>query len=342
MENELSTNDVEKLLDQMDHKLSNKPHVILTGGNPMISPAFWKILSLFSKNGYTYSVSTTPSERINVDSILKLASMGVKSISLSLDGTPQVHDHIRNKKGAFKNLVEIIPMIMDSGIKVQINTTIMKENVYLLPFIFKILRNLNVNVWEIFFLVKTGRGKFEESISPEESDQLLKYLVLVSKTGMEIRFVEAPEVNRVRIQTIEDNKSNGGDLFDELCLKTMELTGIDVRKLYTDFYQTEYRRAKTLFISSIGDIYPSGLFPLKLGNIRENSILGILDNNEILNNIQNSEVLTGYCKQCQFSKVCGGSRARAYCENGIWTGDDPLCSLVSKKNEGKSLPGIII
>ena len=43
------------------------------------------------------------------------------------------------------------------------------------------------------------------------------------------------------------------------------------------------------------------------------------------NRLRDSSRLTGRCGSCEFGRVCGGSRSRAYAAGGDVHGEDPLC-----------------
>ena len=83
-----------------------------------------------------------------------------------------------------------------------------------------------------------------------------------------------------------------------------------------------------VFINHDGTVNPSGFLPIPLGNVRTSSIVDLYRDHEVMRGLRNPEGFKGRCGACEFSRVCGGSRARAY----AWTGDplesDPLCPYV--------------
>ena len=60
----------------------------------------------------------------------------------------------------------------------------------------------------------------------------------------------------------------------------------------------------------------------------DDSIVDLYRDHEVLRGLRNPTSFKGRCGACQYARVCGGSRARAY----AWTGDpleaDPLCPYV--------------
>ena len=60
-----------------------------------------------------------------------------------------------------------------------------------------------------------------------------------------------------------------------------------------------------VFISHIGDVYPSGLLPIKTGNIRTNSLAEIYQKLPVFQNLRNPDKYKGKCGACEFRYVCG-------------------------------------
>lgn len=85
-----------------------------------------------------------------------------------------------------------------------------------------------------------------------------------------------------------------------------------------------------VFISHIGDVYPSGLLPIRTGNIRTNSLAEIYRNSPVFQNLRNPDKYKGKCGVCEFRYVCGGSRSRAYAMTGDYMESEPFCVYVPK------------
>jgi radical SAM protein with 4Fe4S-binding SPASM domain len=80
-----------------------------------------------------------------------------------------------------------------------------------------------------------------------------------------------------------------------------------------------------LFISHVGEVYPSGFLPIAAGNVRSDSIVDVYRNSELFQALRDPNRLQGKCGTCRFKAVCGGSRARAYAATGDYLAEDPLC-----------------
>ena len=81
-----------------------------------------------------------------------------------------------------------------------------------------------------------------------------------------------------------------------------------------------------LFISHLGDVYPSGFLPIRAGNVRENSLTALYRESELFQKLRRPDLLRGVCGRCEFKRICGGSRSRAYALTGDYLASDPWCS----------------
>ncbi len=81
-----------------------------------------------------------------------------------------------------------------------------------------------------------------------------------------------------------------------------------------------------VFVSSTGEVYPSGFLPLSAGNVRERPLLEIYRESPLFQELRNKALLKGKCGLCEYREICGGSRARAWAETGDYLAADPRCA----------------
>jgi radical SAM protein with 4Fe4S-binding SPASM domain len=81
-------------------------------------------------------------------------------------------------------------------------------------------------------------------------------------------------------------------------------------------------------VAANGDVHPSGFLPLRMGNVRNQSLVDIYRDNPVLRQIRDA-TFTGGCGICEHAQLCGGSRARSYAFSGDPLGADPGCLRVS-------------
>ena len=80
-----------------------------------------------------------------------------------------------------------------------------------------------------------------------------------------------------------------------------------------------------LFVSHMGNVYPSGFLPIHAGNIRETPLADIYRNAPIFKSLRDTSKLEGKCGACEYKEICGGSRARAYAVTGDPLAQEPCC-----------------
>jgi radical SAM protein with 4Fe4S-binding SPASM domain len=80
-----------------------------------------------------------------------------------------------------------------------------------------------------------------------------------------------------------------------------------------------------VFISHVGNVYPSGFLPIHAGNIRETPLGEIYRNAPIFKALRDTKRLEGKCGACEYKEICGGSRARAYALTGDPLAAEPCC-----------------
>jgi AdoMet-dependent heme synthase len=80
-----------------------------------------------------------------------------------------------------------------------------------------------------------------------------------------------------------------------------------------------------MFISHVGNVYPSGFLPIHAGNIRETPLADIYRNAPIFKALRDTGRLEGKCGACEYKEICGGSRARSYALTGDPLAPEPCC-----------------
>jgi radical SAM protein len=322
------------------------PTLILTGGDPLMKKGFEDILRYAYENGIPLGIAPTVSELLT-ESILKtLLKYDVKHVSISLDGGyPYTHDYIRGLNGHFEATIETLRKLIGLGFNVQVNTLVCRVNVLELPEILNLLLRMNVKVWELFFLVKVGRGVEVEDLNPQEYEDTLHFLYDALSYGVNVRTVEAPFFRRVILTRSKSDTGNPSvdditqkyglsRLYKMLAAKLEEVGHVKIQNVNVGVRRPATRDGYgVIFIAYNGDIYPSGFTPLKLGNVKDGSIVDVYRSNKILQTIRLS-VFKGRCGICEYRHICGGSRARAFATRGDVLDEDPACIY----NPGKRIP----
>lgn len=315
-EDELTTSEAKNLIDSFAEM--GKPVIIFTGGDPMTRPDVYELIEYASGKGLDCAFAPNGT-LIDENNVLKIKSSGVKRCSISIDGPDAAtHDSLRGVPGAFDASVRGIELLKKRDIPFQINTTVTKNNLGFFKDIFALCERLGAVAWHIFLLVPMGRGASmaDQVISAREYEEVLNWFYDFRKTTkMSLKATCAPHYYRIMRQRAKEENSP----------VTQETFGLDARTRGclggTGF----------CFISHRGQAQPCGYLELNCGNVRETPFPEIWKNSEIFRKLRDQEAFEGKCGICEYHKVCGGCRARAYSMTGNYLREEPLCQYVPIK-----------
>jgi AdoMet-dependent heme synthase len=331
---ELTLEEGKNLIDQI-HDMNN-PMLVFTGGDPLMREDVFDIAKYAIDKGVRVSMTPSATPNVTKEAMEKAKDVGLARWAFSLDGpTAKVHDHFRGTEGSFDLTIERIKYLHELGLPLQINTVISRYNYEYLDEMAKLVEDLNCVLWSVFFLVPTGRGQETDMISPVEHEKVFRWLYELSKrVPFDIKTTAAQHYRRVVIQEkTKEAKDQTQEIEYLNALTEQGLTGsIDglgrAPKGVND-------GNGFVFISHIGDVYPSGLLPVKAGNVRETPLAEIYRESPIFTSLRNPDLYKGKCGVCEFRHVCGGSRSRAYAMTGDYLESEPFCIYIPKALRGK-------
>ena len=331
---ELSTNEGFALIDTLAAIGRPRPILILTGGDCLMREDIVQLATYAASVNVPVAIAPSVTPQLTSSTLQSLRSCGVKSASLSLDGaTASTHDAVRGIDGHFASTIRAIGELKQHGFTTQVNTTVMPANVRELADVAALLHDQHVDVWEIFFLITTGRGTEMNATTADENEDVCNFLVDASRYGFTVRTVEAPFFRRVVIERRENNESSlrefeTDSLYSSLRDRLVELLGVSTAPIRAPSAATRDGKG-IVFVAANGDVYPSGFLPITLGNVRTSSLIDIYRDNELLRSIRAAEFV-GPCGDCDYANLCGGSRSRAFATYGNPLASDPGCVRVSE------------
>lgn len=282
------------------------PMLVLTGGDPMMRRDIFDIITRATERGLRVALSPAATNRLVNADFAALRAAGVVSMSLSLDGaTQESHDRFRGVPHTFERTLQAARAAMEAGIQLQVNTTLAKSTLGEMDSFIELMRELNPDVWSVFVLVPTGRATQEDLPSADELEQTWQRLEsLRSELPFAIKTTEGHHYRRVLMQAAKQ----GGQPPRHL-IPTRDGKGV-------------------LFISHTGEVQPSGFLPLTAGNVRTDDLATLYRTHPIFVQLRNDDALGGKCGKCEYRKLCGGSRARAFGTCGDMMAAEPLCNYI--------------
>ena len=321
---ELSTEEGKRFLESLTSFGRPYPVVVLTGGDVLMRPDLLRLATLAGELGLPVAISPSVTPRLEHETLSALRQTGVKVASLSLDGaSAETHEGLRCVKGHFEATLDALRLLRTHGFTAQVNTVVRPENVEELPQIAAIVDEVGASIWEVFFLVRVGRGAQLPELSPEESEDVCHFLVDASRYGFIVRTVEAPFFRRVVTWRREGRDFETGPLYNRLVERLYSLLGEP--RLEPRAQTKGTRDGKGIvFVSHNGEVFPAGFLPLAIGNVRDESLVRIYRESPLLQAIRAAS-FRGRCGICDYADLCGGLRARAYAASGDPLAEDPAC-----------------
>jgi len=325
---ELTREDSLKMIDQMTEFEEPYPALLLTGGDPLMREDFFELIENAKRRGIYVAVAASVTPKLAEESILRMKELGVDIMSLSLDGaTPETHDRLRGMSGTWLETLHTLQLATGAGLRTQINTTVMRSNVHELADIFHLARTNGAVAWEVFFLIRTGRGASLESLDPQECEQVMQFLFDASHYGLPVRTAEGPHFRRVRAERESGKKPSAGAIYSELALRLRQVEGEPTSRPSLKSTATRDGRG-IMFVAHNGDVYPSGFLPISAGRVPRDNLRSIYESAPLFVALRDSENLKGRCRVCSYREICGGSRSRAFAELGDPFQEDPACAYV--------------
>ncbi len=336
--NELSHEEGIKLIDEI-YEMDN-PMLVFTGGDCMMRKDLFELAEYAVQKGMRVSMVPSATDNVTKEKMEKAKSVGLSRWGFSLDGpTPEIHDRFRGTPGSFELTLEKIKYLNELEMPLQINTVISRYNYDHLEQMAELVKDLKAVMWYIFLLVPTGRGQLEDCLTPAEHEKIFLWLYQLSKTApYDIKTTAAQHYRRVVIQQkAKEHLIAKGEIHYEDSITTDAASLVDGLK----------RAPKGvndgngfIFVSHTGDVMPSGLLPLVVGNVRKTPLMDIYREAPILKELRNPDLYKGKCGVCEFRNVCGGSRSRTYAITGDYLESEPFCVYIPEALRKKAQPSV--
>ncbi|MHB1842478.1 MAG: TIGR04053 family radical SAM/SPASM domain-containing protein [Sulfobacillus sp.] len=322
---ELDTQEGLQLLEQICAFGKPAPVVVFTGGDLLCRPDIYELLGRAQQLGLHIAAAPAVTPLLNRSALVRMQAAGVEAISLSLDALAGIHDSIRGVPGTFDRTIEAARLAQELGLRVQINTVVMAQTVHTLADVAAVLLQAQIPIWEVFFLIATGRAGRDDMLSAQDSEDVCRFLLDASCYDLVVRTVEAPFVRRILVE--RQPGTQGGPLHRQLGRRLEQLSGPPVHDVRIASKGT-LDGDGIVFVAYDGTVSPGGFLPIPLGNVRQDQLSDIYRQHPLLDAIRHRQLLDP-CGSCAHRFSCGGSRARAYSMTGNALAADPICTLAA-------------
>jgi radical SAM protein with 4Fe4S-binding SPASM domain len=308
-ENELSTKECLSLIDEL--KALGTEMLILTGGEPLLRKDIFEIARYASSCGI-WVVMGTNGVLLDQRVAEKMIECGVQGVAISIDSIdPEKHNRFRAGPDAWEHSVRALEICRENGLEVLVQTTVMEMNQEEIPQLLEFARDHGAWSFNLYFLVKTGRGQQMNDLSPEQTEEMLELLVgwQDEYRPMLVRSKCAPQFKQLAYQKGVGGLESGG------CMAG-----------------TAYCR-----ITPQGDVTPCPYMDVVAGNLRDQSFAEIWQTSPVMQDLRDVKRLKGRCGECEFNEICGGCRCRAQAAFGDYLQEDPACRY---QPTGQALPSL--
>jgi AdoMet-dependent heme synthase len=311
---EFTTGEALRLIDEISAYAS--PVIVLSGGEPLLRGDWFELARYGTAKGLRMCLATNGT--LVDDTVCRqIAEAGIRMVSLSLDGsTAKIHDDFRRQPGAFQGVMHAIELFRRFGIPFLINSSFTARNREDIPNVYRLARQTGAKAWYLFMIVPTGRaGEAQgELISAEDYEKILHwhYEQELGETQILMRPTCAPHYYRI---VRERSRQEGRDWKPR---SLQFATGVSKGCLAGQHIA---------FIDRLGNVLPCSYFPEPAGRLRQESFRKIWEESPLFLALRDYRKYRGRCGSCEFLKVCGGCRARAYAlKQGDYLAEEPFCT----------------
>ena len=321
--NELNLKEAMVAIEEM-HSLGTQA-VVFSGGEPLLRKDFVLQLIEYCDDLGIITAMLSNGLLMTPHTALQLQEAGLKVVGMPIDSVvPEKHDHLRNLPGTFNRTVQAIKTCLAIDLEVVVTTMALRDTYTEMPKRLEFLYDLGVDEAAVYDLVPVGRGKdvMDNAMTMEQRVNLIRWLQ-----------------SRQEDTEMTFTMSGGTPLYPEIAEEMHRNHGTKAKNLLIKEFWIHRGigcHAGNMYFSlrPNGDVYPCTFLPIKVGNIREQSLTEIWHKAPVLNALRQRRTLKGKCGACEYRESCGGCRGRAYACTGDYLEADPVCLRDLMRQEG--------
>lgn len=271
------------ILDQL--RAMGTLQVSFTGGEIFSRRDLPEILHYAKRNDFSITLLTN--NTLLTDSLIEeFKNTGVRLVKISLYSMDsEIHDAITGHRGSWKKTVGNIENLVAANVPIQVSCPVMKQNLSSFTEVLQWGRKMHFNVKPDLLL--TARFDF--------SKDNLNHRLSLEESKVAISGIIAVDEEYQKRVSLEYGTNNQRHPSDHIC-------GVGT---------------STLSVSANGDLYPCPVFPLKLGNISDDTIANVWLHSPIIRELRNVTYSAfSKCVTCPSSEYCAICMGKFYSESG--------------------------
>jgi len=316
MPGELNTEEGKRLLDSMA-SIEEFRMLAFGGGEPLVRPDIIELVAYARNLGLQISIATNGT-LLTAELAREFKKLGVANIAVGLNANDEaIHEEITSVPGSFAASKNALYATLEAGMNLQINTTVMKENRPAIPGLLDFASEVGAQIVLLYQLVPEGRGEEEMELSMREYKALTEMVADKQRTNRAI--IEPTCSPQYWAYLISQRVDHNGKQPSRIEMKLADA-----------LFKGCVAGSGLCYVKPDGEVWPCPFVPISAGNVHDHPLEYLWYYSDLLNSLRDRERLTGEkCPSCDFKKMCGGCRGRAYAHSGDYLGDDPLCFLYS-------------
>src|SRR5690606_4490947 len=272
-------------------------------GEPLLRDDLEAIAAHASAGGATVVVGTNGT-RLTAERIGSLKAAGVRGVAISVDSLdPTYHDRFRHGGGALRDALAAVERLRAQQLDFVIQTTLTRGNRADLERLVSWAAARGAVAFNLYFIVATGRATRMQGLSPAENEDVLRALVRLEREyrgRLMIRSKCQPQL----LRHVHDADPESPLLnYETRCPCGVHYCRITPEGLLT----------------------PCPYMPVVAGDLRESSFGHVWRTSPVFAALRGG-ALGGKCGRCEYRKLCGGCRARAYAQSGDFLAADASCA----------------
>jgi radical SAM protein with 4Fe4S-binding SPASM domain len=301
---------------------------VFSGGDALQRDDLEDLIRHAKRRGLRAATIPAATPRLTRARVQSLKNAGLDQMALSVDAADaKRHDWFRGVEGSFALTQRGAGYARDAGLPLQINTVFSGWNWNNFDAMAELVQDWGAVFWEVFFLVPMGRAT--EAARPAWNHYVHLYEKIYA-LQQEVDFIiKVTEAQSYRAFVAERVKEEDGGQAEEEPLRDILARPVGPHGSLGQAPSAVNAGKGLVFISHVGDVFPSGFLPRAAGNVRTNDLAEIYRNAPVFRELRSPMKLKGRCGACIYRELCGGSRARAHAITGDYLAPDPDCRLSS-------------
>jgi radical SAM protein with 4Fe4S-binding SPASM domain len=154
--------------------------VAVTGGEPLLRKDLFDVMSHASSLGFRWGMVTN-GMLVDNETVDRCVAAGMKTVTVSVDGTSCTHDFIRGFHGSHHRAIGALQLFKADGrfAVVQATTCVSDYNLHELEALCDLFKILKIDEWRLLTVNPIGRAKDDPrfQLRPNQLKQLLDFIV---------------------------------------------------------------------------------------------------------------------------------------------------------------------